>query len=60
MIPRNESKIKKFTCFDCKSKFERLPNLNKHISKTGCNNTKLFTEVTYLMEICRFLFKPFK
>jgi hypothetical protein len=58
MISRNESKIKKFTCFDCKSKFEKLPNLNKHIGQTGCNEYKLFDESTYLKRMIDFLFKP--
>ena len=56
IIQSGENRLKKIICFDCNAKFENLSDLNRHIAKTGCNNTKPFSETTYLIQIATVLF----
>jgi len=41
----------KLACPTCRKKFDTLPNLNKHIGKTGCNNSEIITPKDFMKSI---------
>lgn len=47
---------KKILCFECSRRFEDIEDLNKHIAKTGCNESKRFTDISYLKAWMQFIF----
>ena len=49
-------KRKKFFCFECSKHFEDIEDLNKHIVKTGCNDSKKFTDILYVKALIHFVF----
>lgn len=41
-------KAKLLPCPECKRKFAKIGDVNNHIKKTGCNESKKVTSLTYI------------